>query len=325
MARESRLAELMSGADPDGYRQEVAVTLLLALDAAQTSEPVGLAVPAIRLAALLDPAGHPDTLWQTPAITEYLTEHRTSPDTTDPVEPVTANEARKVLRLLHRYGLLTHERKAAPRSVRIHALTARAARESTPSVQQAAADALLHEWPASDHTDRELATVLRANTEVLKPYGGDTLWRPDGHPVIYRVGKSLLQAGLYDAAITYWADMSANAVRMLGNDHPGTLAARNDLAVSYRQAGRSAAAITILEQVVTDTDRVLGSDHPDTLSARHDLAVSYWRAGRTADTVTILEEVVTDRERVLGSDHPDTLTARNDLAVSYRQAERSAV
>ncbi len=68
-ARKARLAELLPGPDPDGYRREVAVTLLLALDAAQASEPLGLAVPAIRLAALLDPAGHPDALWTTPAVT----------------------------------------------------------------------------------------------------------------------------------------------------------------------------------------------------------------------------------------------------------------
>ncbi len=328
-AGESRLAELMSGANPDGYRREVAVTLLLALDAAQASEPVGLAMPAIRLAALLDPAGHPEALWTTPAVIEYFTAHRTGPDVSELAEPVTAGQARKVLRLLDRYGLVTHERKAAPRSVRMHALTARVARESTPSAQKVAAvragaDALLRLWPESDHTDWELAAVLRANTDVLKICGGDTLWQPDGYPVMYRAGRSLLDAGLYGAGTTYWEDVLANAMRVLRDDHPDTLKAFAWLATSYRHVGRTADAITIQEKLVTDSERACGRDHPDTVTTRNNLATSYQDAGRTADAITILEKVVADGERVLGTDHPHTLTARNNLATSYWQAGRTA-
>ncbi len=243
-------------------------------------------------------------------------------------KPVTNDEAHDVVRLLHRYGLLTHERKAAPRSVRIHALTAQAARESTPAGQhaaavRAAADALLHEWPQSDHTDRELAAVLRVNIDVLRPYGGDALWWPNGHPVLYRAGRSLLDAGLYNAAVTHWADLAANATRILGDDHSGTLTARANLARSYGQAGRTADAITIQEQVLADAARVLGPDHHGTLTARANLAASFGQAGRTAEAITIQEQVLTDAERALGVDHPDSLTTRAHLASSYRQAGRT--
>lgn len=64
-AEVEKLDELMPrdpdghGRTPDGQTRRITVTLLLALDAADTSDPVGLARPAMDLAATLDPTGHP--------------------------------------------------------------------------------------------------------------------------------------------------------------------------------------------------------------------------------------------------------------------------
>lgn len=114
---QERLTELMpADSDPDDYGRPVAVTLLLALDAADTATPAGLARPVLALAAVLDPAGHPDTLWATAAVTDYLTSHRSHQHP----EQVTADQASKALRLLHRYGLLIHTRQDGARAVRIH-------------------------------------------------------------------------------------------------------------------------------------------------------------------------------------------------------------
>jgi hypothetical protein len=67
----------------------------------------------------------------------------------------------------------------------------------------------------------------------------------------------------------------ADRERILGAEHPDTLRARANLAVSYRSAGRTAEAIAIEEQVVADRERILGAEHPDTLRARANLAWSY--------------------------------------------------
>ncbi|WP_308297373.1 NB-ARC domain-containing protein, partial [Streptomyces sp. UNOB3_S3] len=67
--RRTRLEQaLPETADTEGYGRQITTTLLLSLDAAQASDPAGFAVPALRLAALLDPAGHPHALWSTPPI-----------------------------------------------------------------------------------------------------------------------------------------------------------------------------------------------------------------------------------------------------------------
>ncbi|MFF1512237.1 FxSxx-COOH system tetratricopeptide repeat protein [Streptomyces sp. NPDC058326] len=359
--RRTRLEEaLPETADTEGYGRPIAVALLLSLDAARAADTTGLVLPALRLAALLDPAGHPRALWAAPPVLRGLS----------PAGPVTADRTHTVLRLLHRYALLTCDTRAEPRAVRVHALTARAVRENTPEAQLAhlagtAAAALLHIWPEIDQSHPDLAAALRANTDVLADHARDRLWDGSGHSVLYRAGNSLLDAGLSATAATHWQRVTDDAARLLGAGHRYTLAARGNLAASYREAGRTGEAIAIEEQVAADTERLLGDQHADTLIARAslacsyrmagrvgeaiaieervsadcrrvlddddprtlavlaNLAASYWEAGRVGEAIEIEERVVADSRRVLGERHPDTLSARGNLAASYREAGRT--
>lgn len=265
----------------------MAASLLLSLDAAQTREPVGLAAPALHLAAHLDPAGHPRALWATEPVTTYLTTHRTvgtdigdGQPAEEGVRAVDARQARSALRLLHRYNLLTDDTTDNPRAVRIHALTARATQETlpthaAPAITEAAASALLDLWPAEDHTAPEFATALRTNTDTLTASTDDLITTPAGSSLLFRAGNSLLHAGLHAAAVSHWQTLAADTERILGREHPDTLTARNNLATSYQQAGRTEEAITLLEQVATDSERTLGPHHPHTLTTRNNLAGSY--------------------------------------------------
>ena len=163
-----------TAATPDGHARSVTVTLLLALDAADAQAPAGLARPAMDLAAVLDPAGYPEALWATTAACAYLAAYRaraTQEEAGGPAEPVAPAQARAALLQLDRYGLITVDEQAGPRAVRIHALTARAARETAPARQaaavRAAANAVLALWPDADHDQPGLTAVLRASTTTL--------------------------------------------------------------------------------------------------------------------------------------------------------------
>ena len=76
----------------------------------------------------------------------------------------------------------------------------------------------------------------------------------------------------------------ADRERVLGPDHPDTLASRNNLANAYQAAGRIDEAITLHEQTLAARERVLGPDHPDTLQSRNNLAPAYRAAGRTDES-----------------------------------------
>ncbi|MCX4448977.1 tetratricopeptide repeat protein [Streptomyces sp. NBC_01789] len=310
---------LPEDADTEGYGREVAATLLLALDAAQRTEPAGLARPALRLAAFLEPAGHPRALWTTPAVLTYLTEHRTAaPDRAHRPGPVTAEQAEAALRVLHRYALVSGDQG----TVRIHALTARAAREpldgaALPALARAAADALLDVWPDPDHTDPELAASLRANSGRLHQLTGEQLWRPKGHEVLYRAGWSWSAAGLIATTTAHWEELGRTSRKILGPTHRSTLRACAELAALWRVTGRAADAITLTEQVAADCERLLGPAHRDTLMFRADLVTFYADAGREPEALTVAEDILAIRERTLGPAHAETLTARSAVAFAH--------
>jgi transcriptional regulator with XRE-family HTH domain len=299
-------------AGADDYDHTVATTWSLAIDRADQLPPVGLAGPALQLAAVVDPNGAPDALWSSDAVLRFLDQHRSGPEATTP------DEGRAALRNLHRLSLVTHDPGGGALAVRTHALVQRATLESlgpdrVAEVVRVAADALLQIWPPME-TDPGYSRVLRQNTATLAGRAPDVLWHPDGHEVLARTGQSLGELLMVEDTIAYWRDTAATALRLLGADHPQTLAARHNLADWQGVAGDPAEAAEALRLLLVDSTRVLGAGHPDTLAARHDLAD--WRgvAGDPAEAVQALEELLADAEPVLDARDPDTLAARHNLA-----------
>jgi len=123
-------------------------------------------------------------------------------------------------------------------------------------------------------------------------------------------------------AVALHEQVLADRERVLGPEHPDTLAARNNLALAYQTAGRTDEAIALHERALADRERVLGPEHPGTLNSRSNLAVAYQAAGRADEAIALHEQVLADRERVLGPEHPDTLAARSNLANAYQAAGR---
>ena len=111
-------------------------------------------------------------------------------------------------------------------------------------------------------------------------------------------------------------------LKTLGLEQTDTLAAMNNLALSYQEAGRNDEAIKLREEVLTLDRKVLGPEHPDTLSAMHNLAIAYFDSGRKDEALKLREEVLTLRRNVNGPEHPDTLKAMATLALSYFDAGR---
>ena len=84
---------------------------------------------------------------------------------------------------------------------------------------------------------------------------------------------------------------------MLGEEHPDTLTAMGNLAVSLRALGEKQAARALLEKVVEGSQRVLGAEHPDTLMAMDNLAVSLQALGEEQAARALLEKVTQVKQR----------------------------
>ncbi|WP_432560669.1 tetratricopeptide repeat protein [Granulicoccus sp. GXG6511] len=318
--RSRDLADLFATVGVDGYDRTVATTWTLAMDAADKIDPAGLARPLGLLAAVCDSAGAPEALYLTDAVQVFVSSRLG-------VETVSARDARRGLRALHRLSLIDHDlADSNPRAVRMHGLTARAILQDVSEPDRAVAvrvvaAGLAEIWPAIEN-DPALSECLRANVQTIRRVMPSALWDKGdgGHPSLFVAGQSLADAGLASAAISYFAQLAEECRDRLGPDHPDTLASRNNLAYAYQAAGNLGEAIPLYTRTLADRERVLGPDHPDTLASRNNLAYAYQAAGNLGEAIPLYTRTLADRERVLGPDHPDTLASRNNLAGAYESA-----
>jgi hypothetical protein len=195
---------------PDDYRVPVAAALLLSVDVADALRPAGLASPLLALLSLLDPNGIPLHIVTTGASVAYLNAHRSAGADG---EPVAAQQARDAVMCLARLNFVDVEREGSDRErIRVHSLVQRAARDPAPpeliaAAAVAAGDCLVDIWPDVER-DSGLVQQLRSNTDALRAYAEDQLWQPDAHPVLFRSGQSLGEAGLVGAAVDHFAGSS---------------------------------------------------------------------------------------------------------------------
>ncbi|MDN4612323.1 tetratricopeptide repeat protein [Arthrobacter burdickii] len=305
-------------ADADGYAKTVATTWELAVTAADRINPTGLARPMAVLIAMLDPAGAPETVLTSQAACTYLSETTGT--------PVTGLMARKALRALHRLSLIDHDLGlgSAP-AVRMHNLTGRAIQqtlspEAITTAGRSVADGLLEIWPPIADNPL-LAESLRSNTTALASTAPTGLWDSNGaHPLLFRSGQSLNEAGLIGPAIQYHQELYEEAKQRFGTDHPVTLVLQNTVAYAYQLAEKLDQAIPLYERNLAKCLQILGPDHPGTLVTQNNLAYSYQTSGKLEQAISLHKQTIATLQRIVGPGHPDTLNSRNNLALAYQLA-----
>ncbi len=103
----------------------------------------------------------------------------------------------------------------------------------------------------------------------------------------------------------------------LGEKHPTTLKALNDLAIFYSYFGDYNKALEMNNAVYKARKEILGENHPDTLSALDNIASSYSDLGDYNKACELQNVVYNARKEILGEKHPDTLSTLHNLANSY--------
>ncbi|KAJ7714251.1 hypothetical protein B0H16DRAFT_525160 [Mycena metata] len=104
---------------------------------------------------------------------------------------------------------------------------------------------------------------------------------------------------------------------LLGEDHPHTLLAMSNFALTCAKQGEFRKAEEVQVLVLEKHRKLLGEDHPGTLLAMGNLARTYSGLGefRKAEELGVL--VLEKRTKLLGEDHPSTLSAMGNLASIY--------
>lgn len=318
------------GADVAGA---VLATGTLAVDDADTREPLGVAQLVLVLVSVLGPTfpvGVLATSATVSGVDAMLRPRSSWRRWMSSATAVTGEELLQGLAHLCAVGLASlvdpHEDGAT--LARVHPLVQRVAREhlddaTVDTVLRAAADALQEAWPADDGF-AEAALTAQVFRDCVRTVAAldvrGVLWEPDGHPVLWEAGTSLTRAGMVQEAVTYWERLVDAASRALSGEHVDVLTARNNLALAQREAGRLDRAIPLLVGTLEDAERVLGPVHRATLTSRNNLAMAYRDAGMLERALDMLQRNLSASRRALGGEHPDTLASRTNLALAYRDA-----
>jgi hypothetical protein len=178
----------------------------------------------------------------------------------------------------------------------------------------------------ADHTfepDPNL-TIREALDRAAATVGDKFRERPELEASIRQtIGKSYLQVGQYDKAITELRQCADIRKGKLGPEHRDTLAALGNLAVAYLATGKTTEAIALNERVRDAIVKNLGPDHPDALITLGNLAAAYLAVGKTSEAIALFEKVRDANVKELGPDLADTLATLNNLAMAYRDAGKT--
>ncbi|KAF2675782.1 kinesin light chain [Lentithecium fluviatile CBS 122367] len=271
----------------------VATTLLISLDQIRRSDP--LAAECMFLAASVDRKDIP----------------------LDVLEAPLPREREAAIRILNSYGLVT--RRPAESALDVHQLVHSALRgwlqrqERLDQWTQHAIARLLRAFPDNNHGNRSKWRRLLPHAryalshEVPKEDKGDSI------VLACKCAIALFSDGRYDEAEELFVQVVETYSRVLGEEHPYTLACMTNLASTYRNQGRWKEA----EELDTGK-RVLGEEHPYTLACMTNLALTYRNQGRWKEAEELDMQVMETGKRVLGEEHPDTLTSIANLAFTLK-------
>jgi serine/threonine protein kinase len=123
--------------------------------------------------------------------------------------------------------------------------------------------------------------------------------------------------GLYGKAVPLLERSVDIRRRLLGSEHPDTLASLSALAGAYSLQGRIPEADAIFPRVLEAQTRLLGEAHDDTRATMTGLAGLYRYKGRYQDEERLRQRLLDLRRASLGEDDPETLKCASDLASTY--------
>jgi tetratricopeptide (TPR) repeat protein len=146
--------------------------------------------------------------------------------------------------------------------------------------------------------------------------------------LLNRIGYCEWELGRYEAAVWAWKQLLRRRVKILGKEHPHTLASMNNLAQALSSQGKYTEAEQMHQETLALQEKVLGKEHPHTLTSMHNVALVLSSQGKYTEAEEMHQETLALTEKVLGKEHLDTLASMHNLAYTlcnqgkYAEAEQ---
>jgi len=168
---------------------------------------------------------------------------------------------------------------------------------------------------AADHYEDALV-VQEAELSTMRRNGA-----PDEHilDVQGNLAVTYQRLGRHEESLRVRQDVYSGLLKIMGEEHPKTLNAANNYALSLVNRERFEEAKSLLRKIMPVAQRVMGADNYLTFTMRsiHGDAL-YRNPGATSDdlreAVTAIDDLGRDSRRVLGGAHPLTTVIEQDLS-----------
>jgi tetratricopeptide (TPR) repeat protein len=300
----------------------LASSWMLAVDRAGQLAPGGLPWRALKLVAVLGPAGIPGAVLTSAAASSYIIGRQVA-------SPSEQASVRAVFGDLERVGLVRIEPADEVRTVHVAGVIQASVRQAMGPTElrravQVAADAICERWPGggarADGAEAELVQALRDCATSLRRSDDLALWEPARHPLLAQAGESLDEAHMVETALSYWRDLAGRSAKQHGVNSPLTWDLRERLASAASAADRDDEAIGLREELCADIDEIEGPASPEAIAARASLAVAYRTAGRLDDAIRLGTRVAAESDQLLGAAHPERRRSLRELGRAYCDA-----
>lgn len=148
-----------------------------------------------------------------------------------------------------------------------------------------------------------------------------TLWRAS---VLYKAGWFAGEQGLYAEAEVLTSESYHARGKVLGKQHPDTLASVSNLAsvIRRRNQDRYKEAEKLTRRALKGRKKVLGKEHPETLKSVNNLALVLQNQGRYEEAEVLIRQALVGKEKVFGKEHANTLKSVGNLASVLRNQGR---
>ena len=293
------VAARLDEALPNGHQRSIAATLLASLR--ELDAPT---LDVLLLAALLAPSPIPrDLIWRTLAQADALD----ADDAQDLCDPALGRALATsladpsdgggiVVHTLVSRTLRLHEPDAA-RTEPLRSAAVTVLNQEMPRAADIREHASLKDWlPHAHHLGSALSDV-----ETLNLFG----W----------VGRFYDAQGQYSAAQVVRQQELEASRRVLGDEHPDTLASINNLALTFFHHGNLAEARKLQETALGKIQQVRGNEHPDTLTLMNNLVLTMCDQGDLTGARKLQETALETMRYVLGDEHSITRASMNNLAL----------
>jgi serine/threonine protein kinase/tetratricopeptide (TPR) repeat protein len=167
---------------------------------------------------------------------------------------------------------------------------------------------------------RLVARLDRVAVSLEQEYTGQPLVRARLRNAL---GHAQMGLGEPGKAIVLFQAAAAERKKHLGEDHPGSLTALNNLATAYLAAGQRDKAMPLLDRIGRHLTRKPGLPPQLAPAVLNNIAFAYKMADRAEEAIKLLELVYERMNREVGPSDLVTLTALNNLALACRDAGRT--